>query len=369
MKKTLTSLRNLLLIVMIFSSTLGAAGEAQASGGLPGSLEFGYGALLSISGSDPFYALDQASQMRLDWVCIPFDWERFMPDPTIPPDFSAFTRLIQAANAKSLSVLVVFRHPPAWAMTVEGPDAALTAAAIQALVNAHPGQLPAIELFPGANTVKAWGTAANPARYFEILQAAQAAIAQLNQNTILLPSLTPVTASPTTGDMDDLSFLDALYNAGAQMPVIGIRFFEMTGEPLASPESANLSVLRHYEVVRRFMLEKGMGKDRIWITGFSWPNQITDAQSQAKWLSDAYQLLKAQLYIGAAFFAWLNLPEPSDAWAGSASLIMADASTHPAYQNLKLMASASLQDNLEAPIYRPLVKKMIKVIHYKRHSG
>lgn len=360
--------RNLSFFLVI-TLALSWVNGARAADGLPGSPEFGYGALLSISGKDPWFALSQAGQIQLDWISIPFDWARIWPNPNAQPDFSNFSALLQSALQKNLSILVIFHHPPAWAMTPAGPDPEQTASLILQLADAHPDQLTAIELFPGANTQFAWGIPANPQHYLKIFMTVQSALAIRHPNTILIPSLAPLPSSPSQGDMDDLNFLRSLYEDGANFPIVGIRYFETTGRPLTSPEPSSSNVLRHYELIRRLMLEKGYEQNRIWITGFSWPKQITEPAAQAQWLSEAFELLRAQLYIGAAFFAWLNQPALEESWAGTASLLLPNSCFHPAYMSLKILASGSVPMNSEATTHCPLVKKLIRTKNYKRPSG
>lgn len=369
MKNKYGLIRLVLSITFSLTAVVGFPLGAEASDGLPGSPEFGYGTNISLSGEDPLFAIDQASQMSLDWVSIAFDWGHLWPDPNLQPDISVFSTLVQAAQQRNLSVMVSFRNAPAWAMTPEGPSPEFTASTVLFLLSSLSGQLPVIELFPGSNTFYGWGAPANPVKYLAVFQAVQSALANRNLNTIIIPSLSPFISPRESGDMDDLLFLETLYDTGAHIPIVGIRFTEIIGDPLSNPDPASPNVLRHYELVRQFMLQKGMDQNRIWITGFSWPKSISEMTGQAQWLSDAFRQLKAQLYIGAAFFAWLNLPGPEDTWGSTASLLQIGSNLHPAYLNLKLLASGSPPEDEEVPVYQPLVKKLVRAVNYKRHPG
>lgn len=358
-----------LLVWLIVLTVVPLPFNVYAADGLPDSPEFGYGAQLSMVTGNQAYLLDQASQIGLDWVAIQFDWAQLWPDPNTQPDLSIFVDLVHEATQRDLSLMIVFRDSPAWAMTADGPKSDATAAAVLSLIDAFPGQFLAIELFPGANTVNGWGAMPNPGAYLAVYRSVQSTLASHSQNTIVIPSITPLSTSPTSGDMDDLAFLKTLYEAGAQFPIVGLRYANLNSEPLTNPEPGNPDVLRHYELVRQFMLDKGFAQDRIWITGFSWPMQIVEPASQAQWLNEAFILLKAQLYIGAAFFTWLNPPTLQDTWAGSTSLILPDSSLHPAWRDIRLLAAGNSTDDLDdLMIYQPLVKKLVKTANYKRRS-
>jgi hypothetical protein len=138
--------------------------------------------------------------------------------------------------------------------------------------------------------------------------------------------------------VDDLDFLNRLYEAGAAsfMPILGLRLSPTEGEAMTPPgESAN-RVLRHYENVRQVMLQFDHANGLIWITGFSWPVQgkTTTHDGQIRWLNQAFQLMKSQLYIGVAFFDRLNPPEDGERISSPVqSLIQKDAEgthLHPA---------------------------------------
>jgi hypothetical protein len=138
--------------------------------------------------------------------------------------------------------------------------------------------------------------------------------------------------------MDDLDFLNGLYQAGAAnfMPILSLRLSPVEGEAISSPDEAARQVLRHYETVRQVMLQFNHANGLIWITGFSWPVQEKAASpdGQIRWLNQAYQLMKSQLYIGVAFFDRLNPPEDSKhSTSPVQSLIQKDAEgthLHPA---------------------------------------
>ena len=121
------------------------------------------------------------------------------------------------------------------------------------------------------------------------------------------------------------------------------------------------------------MLENGHQTDLIWITGFSWPEELTSLDEQASWIYEAYKLLKAQLYIGAAFFNGLTPKNPEETFYRSSSLVLEDGSFHPAaaqIQRVTLSVGESIETSLALPQNQTgLVKKNMHRTLQKRPSS
>lgn len=118
--------------------------------------------------------------------------------------------------------------------------------------------------------------------------------------------------------MDDVTFLQGLYAAGArtQMPVISMTAQILTGDPLLPPDPTEPRKLRHFEELRRVMVANNHTDGLLWITHLTWPQTgiqtadsiYQDRNNQAEWLSRAFQLTRAQLSIGGVFLNNLNAP-------------------------------------------------------------
>ncbi len=312
---------------------------ARAASGLPNSSEFGYGARLDVWGQEVELALNAASGVGVDWIGVDFDWERHWPDAAAPINLEPLDRVMTIAQSQGINILLSLTHPPAWALGSDGPDIGQTADLVSRLANRYPQNLLTIELFPSANTRAGWGAPPDPQAYVAVFQACQASLQNAGSQVLLVGGgLSPLPQSPSDGDIDDLDFLRGLYQAGAAnfMSILSLRLTPLEGEAMTPPGEAASRVLRHYETVRQVMLQSNHANGLIWITGFSWPVQgkTTSPDGQIRWLNQAYQLMKSQLYIGVAFFDRLNPPEDSEWTAGQIqSLILKDADgthLHPA---------------------------------------
>ena len=329
----------ILLIGLLATNQIGWSEPAHAASGLPDSPDFGYGARLDIWGEEVELALNAAAGIGVDWIGMDFDWARHWPDAATPVNMEPLDRVMAMAQTQGENVLLSITHPPTWALGPTGPDIRQTSALVVMLANRYPQNLLTIELFPSANTTAGWGAPPSPIAYTELLRACQAALRNAGSPVLLVAGgLRPLPEGPSAGDMDDLSFLSELYKAGAaaDMPILSLRLSPADGEAMTPPSQSARRVLRHYEAVRQIMLQFDHELGLIWITGFSWPDEggNKSPDQQIRWLNQAYQLMKSQLYIGVAFFDRLNPPaQASQPDIASHSLIQKDAQgthLHPA---------------------------------------
>jgi hypothetical protein len=332
---------------------------ARAASGLPNSPRFGYGGRVS-SLTPPMEAYAQpiqlAAQNNLDWFALDYDWAAYTPTSG-SPNLEVLDIVMGFASQNGLHVLVSVTHAPAWSLEAAGPNPAAVTDLCIALAERYPGVLLAIELFPAANTAHGWGAAANPAAYTQMMQSVRAALdANALDIALVVAGLTPLPANPAPGDMGDLDFLAGLYQAGAQasMPIISLRLPAVAGTPLTVDSPDSLPTLRHFEAIRQMMLDHNHANGLIWITEFVWPAEMGDPQEQAQWLAQAYELLQAHLYLGAAFF---NLLPTAD---GQPALISMQGQPHPGLQAL-----AQIIETCRAQLPAYALKKIVRNVWFK----
>ncbi|MCJ7700369.1 MAG: hypothetical protein MUO62_02195, partial [Anaerolineales bacterium] len=211
------------------------------------------------------------------------------------------------AKEHQLTVLVSISNPPDWVLTSYGPDPDLTTRLTADLVKRYRSTLLAIEIFPGANTHQGWGTQPDPQSYARLIEKVYGDLQTIGPEITLVAAGLKPASSPQ--DIPDLDFLQALYTAGAApyMPIIGLRLPKISTDPGQPPTGSNPTSLRHYEAVRDIMLRNSHQNGLIWVTGFSWDNHsLSSPERQATWLEQAFLMMRAQLYIGAAFVQDLN---------------------------------------------------------------
>lgn len=338
--------------------------HAKAVGGLPGTPQFGYGARLDIKGQRLSQAIELAAEMNFSWLLVEFDWFSFWADSTTPPILNLFDAIATIAREKDISLVISIVNPPPWAMTSQGPDPESTSRLVILLASRYPGTVLAFELFPPANTTAGWSASPNPQRYADLLQFVYVDLNSTALDIQLITTLSPLLPGDSSKNLPDDSFLVGLYESGWQSgtSILGVYYPLITGKTLSPPSGSVYPVLRHYEKLREILIEHHDEHRLMWITGFSWPNEFIDEenpiQDQALWLFQAYRLLTAQLYIGAAFVEQLN-PNPT---TGLSSLLLQDGTLHPVCSLL-----SQLTDPTNMVVLTPLDKEsrlsnLIKVI-------
>jgi hypothetical protein len=315
-----------------------------ATSGLPSSAEFGYGARLNLWGSNIKGAIKTSAKLGFEWIAIDYDWASMWPQINSDPNWQMLDLVMAEARRNRVLILLSVTNAPGWALSSKGPNKEWTSQLIQGLIQRYPKTLLALELFPNANTKTGWGAIPNPKNYAELLKTVHDSILEVSNNVHLVAGgLTPLLAIDNPEEIDDISFLKELYSAGAStyMPIISLRLPNVEGKPYDHPGKTNYPVLRHYEEVREVMLNFDHRDGLIWITEFTWPHSssmalsTTDIKDQTHFLTEAYALLRAQLYVGAAFFEPLNPSNPSNqSDYHQYSLVFDDSTPNPAFEIL-----------------------------------
>lgn len=340
----------LLIVLALMAFTIH---QVQASKGVPGSPEFGYGAAIHPEGPVYNEALSMAAELNPDWLYVPLSWSFYAFEQASQPNFTGLDPVMQVAAQNGTPVAVSITSAPAWAMTPQGPDPVLTSQFVISLLQRYPGVIQAVEIFPRANTSLGWGSAPNPQNYMNLFRSMREQLQAANLPVLLVAAgLQPLGLQVSAVDMDDLVFLQGLYDAGGRndLQVVSIQYVNLTGQPLNAASSSENRTLRHYEQVRQVMTANQHMGGLLWVTHLSLPNgsiNLTDAevnrdaQSQAIWLQQAYVQLRSQLYIGAAFLQSFNqgLQEPSPSMA----MLQQGGARHPFYADLNSMINQDEQ--------------------------
>lgn len=336
------------LTISIFAAPLNV--NAQTS--LPAVDGFGFGGRISTWDNRAGITIHAAAALGLDWVGVDIDWAEIWPEPGASANINSLDEVFSNAQELNIRCLVSIVNPPRWAMSKTGPDPNITAGFVAQLVRLYPNQVSAVELFPSANTKDGWSTTPNPQAYLEVYKKTSATLNEINPDILLIAGgLVPIDGTDNSGQVNDLEYLQKLYDAGAKelIPVISLRLSGISGMPIDEPGAGNLKVFRHYESIRSVMIENGHQTGTIWITGFSWPSDPADiptsesddvnpsapiAEIQARWFAQAYQLVRSQLYIGAVFHSCLE-GNPDDFGEGRSKdclieITSTETSLHPA---------------------------------------
>jgi len=338
-------------VVLALGTALLCFFPVQSAKGVPGSPEFGYGVWLYLDGGQLDAALQQIPDLNPDWVAIEIPWSVYYPAEASTPDYTALDETMQILEQSPAAIMFSITRPPAWAVGAQGPDATKSTTFIRSLLERYPQQIEAVELFPAANTSSGWGAPPASQAYMNFYRNVAPQLVALNPALVVaMGGLTPLSpeqlASPTPATIDDLVYLQGLYDAGiaATPAVISVRLDANTGDAMTPPDGAERRYLRHYEEIRQVMLKNNHAGGKLWVTRLAFPDgklraedQVyRDEQNQAIWLFKAFTQLRSQLYVGVTFLQSMN-PAAAGNGAPEQALVLDANKKHPFYTVLRDM--------------------------------
>jgi hypothetical protein len=311
--------RILLPILLAVTATLGAAAPAHA-------LEVGLNKTLG--NTIPF--ADKTKELGAGWVRIWGEWEDAEParGQWRPDVINNMNADANAAKAKGLKVLMVIQRSPAWASGGKGGTAPPThpadfGRAMGELAKRVPN-VDAWELWNEEDSERFFAGGANPAKYAAMVKSAYPAIKAAQPRDI-------VVTGATTGN--NFQFIEQLYAHGIKGHFDAIATHTDTACLIDGPNREYREpdgrlgryIFSSYREVYEVMKRHGDGGKQIWMTELGWathstaPNScdtgvyagkkaagVTEAQ-QAAFLTQAYQCLATDPYVGVAF--WFGLQD------------------------------------------------------------
>ena len=274
-----------------------------------------------------------------------------------PDVINNFAHDVQSAKAKGLKVLMVVVNSPAWA---SGGKGGITPPRDPADFGRATGELakrlPAVdawELWNEEDTERWFAGGPDPAKYAAMVKSAHAHIKAVQPNDI-------VVTGATTGN--NYVFIEQLYAHGLKghFDAIGTHtdtacLVDGPGRMYREPDGRlGRYIFSSYRETYEVMKRNGDGDKQIWMTELGWNTQdhspgsctagvyagkkplgVTEAD-QARFLTEAYQCLQSDPYIGVAF--WFGLQDiPSNTFAGGYGLYRLNGTAKPAAGAMKAL--------------------------------
>jgi hypothetical protein len=300
--------------ILLASTTLSAAAETAAAP----SPSFIYGTILQ--------GLDNASLARdagFTSMSAYVSWRSIEPargqyvfeqqDQWGRTQANDLTNVVTAAKSNNLRVGLRLDDPPAWAgSAVYKLDPADVEEYLFHVVQYARGSLAYVEVFNEMNLPLEWGTSpVDPAGYARILAGAYRGAKRAD------PTVTVVSAAPSQrtgglgGTMEDVEWLDGLYNAGgaAFFDALGMHAYVGNQDPGADPSSCTPMCFRNVELYRAVMQLHGDIAKRALITEFGTLEQSSVDLGPYAWMqlpaqSRADYLIQA-LHMATTHYPWL----------------------------------------------------------------
>lgn len=186
--------------------------------------KFGYGVQIhgNATVGDPIFTMDSAkNQLGVGWIKMQLQWWLVHPDPETEQWFFYDGVIDEAAN-HNLNLMISVVGAPEWTRAAGnriGPPDDFNAYAnfLTELINRHPGQIDAIEVWNEQNLDREWQTNSgiNPEEYVRFLQIAYDAIKTADPDIIVISgALAPTGTGDWVRWADDFEYMDRALAAG-----------------------------------------------------------------------------------------------------------------------------------------------------------
>lgn len=287
------------------------------------------------------------------WVRLDADWSRIEPQPGAY-DWASTDRVVAAARAHGLHVLLLLTYAPSWARPAGtgehgGPatlaaDAAFGRFAGRAAVHYGAAGVTDFEIWNEPNVPQFWEPHADASDYSRLLVAASAGIRSAQPAAMVVSGgLAP--ADDADGAISPLTFTSDLYTDGAgdAFDALGVHPYSYPVLPLA-PNTLSFNAFQRSALLHDVLARHGQGGKQLWFTEFGAPTgtssrSVTPA-AQAEAISQAFGQLPEWPWAGPLFVYELrdNGSDTADA-EQNFGLLTTSGRAKPAYDTYRSEAA------------------------------
>lgn len=299
--------------------------------------------------------LEMVREMGAPWVVEFFPWSYYEPRKGVY-DWVAAERIIDHANRQGLTVIARLGFVPEWARPreINGQPTTFTYldaegyqhfADFAAAFAAHfKGRVRHILLWNEPNLNFEWGLRrVDPAGYVDLLKLAYPAIKRANPDAIVLAgALAPTVERNRDVALDDLTYLDEMYAAGAKdvFDALAIHNYGATAPPDAAPAPDQIN-FRRAELLRAVMARHGDGGKPAYITETGWNddprfvNGVTPARRIAYTLQALDYARDNWHWVQCVAFWVFKLPAPAQGYRDAFTFVTPSLEPLPIYDDVK----------------------------------
>ncbi len=314
-------------------------------------------------------SLEMARQAGFRFVRQEFQWEDIeihgkgdftdrRNDPEGIDAWAKYDNIVELADEQGIEIIARLSNPPSWSRVL--PDEAIGALAppddfadfadFATLVAERYGDsIRYYQIWNEPNGNDEWGLQdVDPEAYSELLCHAYARIRTADPDAVILAGALTPTLAMDGRNMNDLVYLQRMYNAGAGtcfdiMSAQGYGLWSGAADQRLKPTVVNFP---HHLLLRDLMVQNGDGYKPIWISEMGWNvvpegmearfGRVSEAE-QARYTVEAYQRIQEEWpWIGVANTWFLKRPaewEKDQSWYYF-RLLEPDFTTLPVYDAL-----------------------------------
>lgn len=296
-------------------------------------------------------SLQMVREMGAPWIVEYFPWAYYEPDKG-RFDWTHADLVVDHAVAQGLTVIARLGFVPVWArpeettftyLDADGYDDFADYAA--AFVEHFRGRVAYVIVWNEPNLAAEWGNRPpDPEGYTELLKRAYRRIKAIAPEVVVLaPALAPTLAPPgNPWAMDDLAFLQAMYDAGAApyFDALAAHTYGW-GFPADDPPAPDKVNFRRVELVRALMEANGDDGKDVYITETGWNDHprwtkaVKPAQRMAYSVEAARIALEEWPWCRALVFWVLRFPRPQLTYQDAFTFVTSDFAPKPVYTALQ----------------------------------
>ena len=263
----------------------------------------------------------------------------FVDRRNVPEGISAWEKydhIVQSAENHQVALIARLDAPPAWSRAdgeARGPfgppdDYGDYADFVQAVATRYRGRISYYQIWNEPNGNGEWGLVVNPEQFTQLLCLAYQRIKSADPDALILaPALSP-TVSLTAENLNDLLFLQRMYNAGATdcFDIMSVQAYGLNSGPADQRLLWNKINVTYHLYTRDVMVKNGDGHKPLWISEAGWNaipdgivpkgsepfGQVTEAQKAAYGVGFYQRVGREWPWIGVANYWFLkrHIPEP-----------------------------------------------------------
>jgi len=315
------------------------------------------------------------SEAGFKWIRQEFPWEDIeiegkgvFQDHREGRDVSSWEKydhIVDLAEEYGMGIIARLDNPPAWTRaagnelgTLAPPDNyADYGDFVYAVVSRYKGRIKYYQIWNEPNIYPEWGEAAvDPEAYTELLKVAYQRAKEADSEAVILSAGLAPTTERTESNLEDLIFLQRMYDAGARdyFDILSVQGYGLWNGPTdrrASPDRANFSRVL---LIRELMVQNGDANKAIWASevgwnalprdfdGFPYYGRVSE-ELQAAYSAGAYQRAQMEWPWMGVMSYWF-FKRPGDYEKDQAfyyfRMMEPDFSPHPVYYALKEQATA-----------------------------
>lgn len=263
--------------------------------------------LLSMSASDLASTMDAMVATGTRTVRVPIPWSSVEPVQG-QRNWGQIDAVVNAANARSISVLGIIAFTPDWALASGAPavvgkpaSAAQFAAFAKAVATRYKATISTYEIWNEPNAALFFGPAPDANAYTQLLKSAYPAIKSVSSSITVIGGVLGSDIDSATV-INPVGYLTAMYSAGAKNFFDAVSFHPYQYSlPFSDGVPIEHSPVNQVMEMRTIMVNNGDSGKKIWATEYGAPTSMVDEATQSSMISDFVTKWQELPYAGPIF--------------------------------------------------------------------